>query len=131
MKVIKSNVTYQVPHWNFCNVDKFDYDGTPSKQVCQFCIKTRSGTRCVLYDQYLNVAGNQINKLPQCCRATAGFESVIQQQPPQPEGPTIPPKELMKHAISLYSKTLSDLINQGYPKQIAEQVAKKYVLGEK
>lgn len=131
MKVIRSNVTYTVPHWNFCNVDKFDYDGSPSKQVCQFCIKSRSGAYCALYNQQLSVTGKQIEKLRQCCCATAGFESVIQQPPPQPEGPTIPPKELMKQAINLYSKTLSDLISQGYPRQIAEQAAKKYVLGER
>ena len=43
--------------------------------------------------------------------------------------PTIPPKDLMKQTIELYSKTVSDLVAQGYPRPMAEQAAKKYILG--
>jgi len=125
MKTIKSNVTYKVPHWNYCNVDHLDIDATPSKRVCQFCIKERSGYRCALYNQPLMSDGIQIRKLDKCCRATAGFASVIEPE----EAPTIPPKDLMKQAIELYNKTVNDLLSQGYPRQMAEAAAKKYVLG--
>lgn len=127
MKSIKSNVTYKVPHWNYCNVDRLDMDATPSKQVCQFCIKERGGYRCALYNKPLYGNGTEIQKLPQCCKATAGFASVIEPE----EAPTIQPKDLMKAAIELYSKTVNDLISQGYPRQIAEQVAKKHILESK
>ena len=125
MKYIKSTVNYRVPNWNFCNVDRLDIDATPSKQVCQFCIKERSGHRCALYNQQLMSDGVQIKKLDKCCRATAGYESVIESV----EAPTIQPKDLMKATIELYNKTVNDLLNQGYPRQIAEQVAKTHVLG--
>jgi hypothetical protein len=125
MKRIKSTVTYTVPHWNFCNVDRFDIDATPSDQVCQFCIKSNKAYRCALYDQPLMSDGVQIKKLPQCCKATAGFASVIE-EPPQ--ALTIPPKDLMKQTIELYSKTVNDLLAQGYPRQMAEVAAKQYLL---
>ena len=69
--------------------------------------------------------GSEIRKLDKCCKATAGYTSVI--EPDEP--PTIQPKDLMKAAIDLYNKTVNDLISQGYPRQIAETVAKKHVLG--
>lgn len=125
MKTIKSTVSYKVPHWNYCNVDHFDIDATPSKQVCQFCIKTKDGYRCALYNQPLMFDGVQIKKHTACCRATAGYESVIEPA----EAPTIPPKDLMKQTIDLYNKTVNDLLSQGYPRQMAEMAAKKYVLG--
>ena len=80
----------------------------------------------MLYDQPLTADHGQVGKTKQCCRATAGYESVIE-EPPQ--APTIPPKYLMKQTIELYSKTVNDLINQGYPKAMAETAAKKYMLG--
>ena len=125
MKTIKSTVSYRVPHWNYCNVDRFDVDGTPSKQVCQFCIKTKGGYRCALYDQPLMSDGVQIRKTPQCCKATAGYESVIEPA----EAPTVQPRDLMKATIELYNKTVNDLVNQGYPRQMAEKAAEKHVLG--
>lgn len=128
MKTIKSTISYRVPHWNYCNVDRFDIDATPSKQVCQFCIKTKNAYHCVLYNQPLMSDGTQISKVRQCCRATAGFESVIEEQP---QVPTIPPKDLMKQTIELYSKTVNDLIGQGYPRPMAELAAKKYLLDNK
>lgn len=129
MKTIQSKVTYTVPHWNFCNVDKFDIDGTPSKNVCQFCIKTKQGHVCALYNEDLSVQGNKIAKVRACCKATAGFESVITPKVEEPAVPTIPPKDLMKQTIELYDKTLKDLMAQGYPQPIAAATAKKFILG--
>lgn len=131
MKTIQSKVTYTVPHWNYCNVDKFDIDGTPSKQVCQFCIKTKHGHVCALYDEDLSVQGNKIAKVRACCKATAGLEAVIQPKVEAPAVPTIKPTELMKQAIELYDKTVKELMAQGYPQPIATATAKKYVLGGK
>ena len=124
MKYIKSTVTYKVPGWNYCNVDRFDIDGTPSKQLCQFCIKSKDGHRCALYNQPLMSSGKDVKKLSQCCRATAGFESVIDAPP---EAPTIAPKDLMKQTIALYKKTVNELLSQGYPRQMAEQAAEQLI----
>lgn len=131
MKFIQSKVTYEVPHWNYCNVDVFDIDGTPSKQVCQFCIKTKQGHVCALYNEDLSVQGNKIAKVRACCKATAGFESIIQPKATAPAGPTISPKELIKQTIELYEKTTKDLVAQGYPQAMAAAAAKKYILGGK
>lgn len=125
MKSIKSTISYRVPHWNFCNVDRFDIDATPSKQVCQFCIKERGCYRCALYDQPLMFDGVQIRKLDKCCKATAGFESVIEPA----AAPTIKPNDLMKVTIELYNKTVNELLSQGYPRALAEKAAEKHVLG--
>ncbi len=130
MKRIQSTVTYTVPHWNFCNVDRFDMDATPSKQVCQFCIKTKSGYRCALYNESLPYDGVQIRKTDECCRATAGYRSTVVADPAPATAatPTIPPKDLIKQTIELYSKTTSDLIAHGYPRAMAETAAKKFIL---
>lgn len=82
----------------------------------------------MLYGTTLSVNGRMINKTKECCRATAGFASVIDEPPP---APTVPPKELIKQTIATYSKLVNDLMTQGYPKAMAETVAKKYLLGEK
>ena len=124
MKKIKSTVTYTVPNWNFCNSDNLINGGELSKNVCRFCVKGR----CLLYDEQLTISGEFINKVRACCKATAGFASAID-EPAQ--APTVPPRELMKQTIDLYNKTVKDLMAQGYPKQIADNVAKQYVLGSK
>lgn len=130
MKRIQSTVTYNVPHWNFCNVDRFDMDATPSKQVCQFCIKTKAGYRCALDNQSLMCDGVQIRKTEDCCKATAGYRSTIvaDPAPATAAAPTIQPKDLIKQTIELYSKTTNDLIAQGYPRAMAELAAKKFML---
>jgi hypothetical protein len=125
MKRIKSTVTYTVPHWNFCNEDKFDYDCRPVKATCRFCIKDKAGHHCLLYDKSLSVTNGLISKVPACIDATAGFASVIEPD----EVPTIDPKDLMKQTINLYEKTVKDLMAQGYPQSIAASTAKKHVLG--
>lgn len=126
MKPIKSTVVYSVPHWNFCNVDKFDVGAVPSKQVCQFCIKTRDGYHCALYNKPLFANGNKIQKLDRCCDATVGLDNEIDVVE-APQAPTVPPKDLMKQTIALYKKTVNDLLAQGYPRAMAEQAAEQLI----
>lgn len=123
MKKLQSTVTYTVPNWNFCNSDNLINGGELSKNVCRFCVKGH----CLLYDEPLSISGQFISKVRACCEATAGRQSTIDEAPP---GPTIQPKMLMKQTIELYTKTVNDLIAQGYPKQIADATAKRYVLGD-
>ena len=82
----------------------------------------------MLYDQSLLADHGQVCKTKQCCRATAGFESVIEVQP---EAPTIKPSELMKATIDLYKSTVEALLKQGYPRPLAEKAAEKHILNEK
>ena len=98
-----------------------------TKDTCRFCIKTKAGYQCLLYNESLSVNDGFISKIRDCCKATAGYQSDIVTDV-APPGPTISPKELMKSTIDIYVKTVNDLLGQGYPKQLAEQVAKQYLL---
>lgn len=124
MKKIKSQVTYTVPNWNFCNNDNLLPGGHLQKDTCRFCIKTKTSHHCVLYDRSLSVNDGLIEKVRECCKATAGFASSVE----EPTVPTIEPRELIKQTIDLYNKTVNKLISQGYPRQIAEAAAKVYLL---
>lgn len=126
MKRIHSTVHYDVPSWNFCNSDNLSVDSELTGSTCKFCQGSKNGYSCLLYNELLDTNGRLIKKLPECCKATAGFASVIDTPPP---APTIQPKELMKQTIDLYNKTVNELMAQGYPKAIAETAAKKHILG--
>lgn len=80
----------------------------------------------MLYDRPLTVDNGLISKTRDCCRASAGFPSEVDSTP---QVPTIQPKELMKQTIDVYTKTVDELLKQGYPRQMAEQAAKKHILG--
>lgn len=80
-----------------------------------------------MYEKPLRTDGEFIGKLDECCRATAGYPSVIDEAPPVP---TVDPKELMAQTINLYTQTVHELLKQGYPRNIAEIVAKKHLLGK-
>lgn len=84
----------------------------------------------MLYNESLSVTDGLINKTRACCKATAGIDARIDADRIEPPGPTVPPKELMKQTIALYDKTLNTLLNQGYPRPIAEKAARKYILGD-
>ena len=127
MKKINSQVTYIVPNWNFCNNDNLLPGGRLQKDTCQFCAKTKSGARCLLYNKSLSVNDGFISKVRECCKATAGFASTIDNTK---EVPTVGPLELMEQTINLYDKTVKDLMAQSYPRAIAEKVARKHVLGK-
>ena len=129
MKKIRTEVSYKVPHWAFCNSDMNEMVDVP-KEVCKFCVSKKGGERrCLLYDESLTVVDGLVRKAEGCKKATAGIRSVIETDRVAATGPTVPPKELIKQTIDLYSRTVNDLLKQGYPRPIAEQVAKKHTLG--
>ncbi len=128
MKKITSKVSYIVPHWAFCNEDKFDLDGSKSKKVCKFCKVSKSGADCLLYNKSLSVSNGLVSKTRACEKATAGFESTIDSDNAV-ERPVINPKKVIKHTVDLYIKTYNDLLNDGYPRQMAEALAKEAIIG--
>jgi len=129
MKTIQSQVRYTVPNWNFCNNDNLLPGGNLQRNNCRFCVKAKGGLRCLLYDQPLKTDGEFIEKVRECCKATAGYASVIEEAPPVTV-PTVDPRELMKQTIDLYTKNVDELVKQNYPRVIAEQVVKKHLLGK-
>lgn len=45
--------------------------------------------------------------------------------------PTIDPTDLIKQTIDMYSNTVNGLINQGYPRVMAETAAKQHLLSNR
>ena len=121
MKRVKVSVSYAVPDWNFCDFE--------SGQLCRFCDKTKNGYACRLYDENLSSCNDMIYKARKCCEATAGFDAEVTVEAPPAPAPTIDPKVIMSETIKIYTKALNELLTQGYPRLLAEKLAKQSVLG--
>lgn len=124
MRKVKQTITYKVPSWNFCNSDKTSKIG---KETCRFCVKTKFGYICTLYDTQLAESHGAVSKCYQCIEHTAGFTVEIS----EPEIPAVDPKFIMSETLAIYKKTLDTLLGQGYPRVMAEKLATKYVLEDK
>lgn len=127
MKKVTSTISYRVPDWNFCNVNKFDFDATMSKELCRFCVKTKDGPTCILYNEDLSVKGGMISKTRACCMASAGYSSTVNSEPTVP---VVKPKDIIKHTLETYLKTVESLVKDGYPRNLASTIAKKHTLGD-
>lgn len=122
MKCVKTEVTYKVPDWQFCNHSKL---GKPTKDVCRFCVKHGKAHVCVMHNMPLDVTeGILINKCMACVKATAGFRSVVEDTEVR-----VDPKDVMRLAINKYRQAYSQLISQGYPADMADKLAYKSILG--
>lgn len=129
LKKVTTSITYRVPAWEFCNLNSHKI-GVPSSEKCRFCIKEKDYHRCALYNAVLNNEnGAYVVKTADCKRAVAGFRSVVEYIAPEPVGPNVPPKQLMKQTIKEYVKYKKQLLAQGYPVAIADKFAQEYVLG--
>jgi hypothetical protein len=71
-----------------------------------------------------------IEKAEGCLNVTAGRKSTIISDVDEPPRPKIDAKKLIKQTIDLYTKTVSSLVADGYPQQMAESIAKDYMLGK-
>jgi len=127
MRKIKLNLQCRIPSWNYCNLDVHTSDGRFSKEVCRFCVTTKQGKYCSLHDKPLASDKNFIYKTPLCIDATAGFAITVDEPTPQAT-PHIDPKTIIREAINSYTKVLNDLLSQGYPRSMAETLAKQYML---
>lgn len=126
MRKIKLQLQYRVPSWNFCNHDSYTAAPNFSKERCRFCVSTKGGYHCLLTDEDLTSDSSFINKTATCIHATAGF-AVSADEP----NIQVDPKLIMRETLITYNKALNDLLNRGYPRQMAETIANKYVLGDK
>lgn len=128
MRKIKVALQCRVPSWNFCNLDGMQPDQRITTEACRFCVSTKAGKRCLLYDKPLKFDGKFIYKPDECIDATAGFAITVDE--PVPERPVVDPKVIIRETLKLYNKELGDLLNQGYPRSMAEMIAMKYVTGD-
>lgn len=129
LKKVTTEVTYRVPAWGYCNMQGNVF-GQPSKEKCRFCVKEKGHHRCALYNEVLETdSGTLIVKARACQKATAGFNSIVEDVEDTPPVPTIEPKKLMKMTIAEYDKVRKQLMAQGYPESMASKAAAEYVLG--
>lgn len=123
---IKTDVTYKVPEWGYCNhiagLTKV------SKDTCRFCVKTGKGCySCALHNMPLETEqGNVVNKCPQCIKAGNSKRAVVEEDTIQ-----VSPKEVMKATLAEYRKVYKNLLDQGYPDVVADKLAQKVLLGGK
>lgn len=124
MRNVKLDMKVRIPSWNYCTLDDFTANGRFSKDVCRFCVKTKGGHRCALYDEPLSADENFVHKTRRCIRVSAGY-------PDEPQLPVaIPsPQVVMSEAIKEYKKAVTYLRSQGYPQGLAETLAEQSVLG--
>lgn len=127
MKRLKTELTYIVPHWSFCNCDANPTNKASLKYLCKFCVKEGSKYRCALHEEPLTHDSMFVDKAPKCNSITRGSREVISSEPINV--PAIDPKILMKHTLEAYEKQVRDLKSQGYPEALAMSVAKEYILG--
>lgn len=127
MRKIKIDLRCKVPSWNYCNHDGPTPDMRFSKELCRFCVSTKAGCYCALHDAQLMSDKYFVHKTPACIDATAGFAVSVD------EAPTISvdPKEIINETIKSYNKLMNDLLKQGYPRNMAEVIATKYMTGDK
>lgn len=126
MKKIKMTLQCRVPSWNFCNCDIPTDNYRFSKEVCRFCVVTKSGCYCALHDCRLTSDSKFIHKTSACIDATAGFAITVDEPTPI----QVDPKLIVRESIKGYTKTLNDLLKQGYPRAMAEMLATKYMTGD-
>lgn len=124
MRKIKLTLKCRVPSWGYCNYDGFTANNRPSKELCRFCTKDKNGYKCLLHDERLATKDIFVMKSAACVDATAGFAITADEEPT----PHVDPKSLIKEALNGYTQLVAKLIKQGYPRAVAEQVAKKYML---
>ena len=121
MKRVRVSVSYAVPDWNFCDFE--------NGQLCSSCDKTKNGYACRSYAENLSSCNGMIDKARKCREVTAGFDAEVTVEAPPAPAPTIDPKVVMSETIKIYTKALNELLTQGYPRQLAEKLAKQSVLG--
>lgn len=125
MRNIKLDMKVRVPSWDFCTLDDFTANGRFSKETCRFCVKTKNGHHCVLFDEDLAADTKFVHKAHRCIRVSAGYPDEA------PAALTVDPALLMRETIKQYKKTVAQLTAHGYPQSMAESVAEQHIMGGK
>lgn len=121
MKSVKVTVTHKVPDWNYCNHSRC---GSPTKDNCRFCVKTKKCHVCVLYNMPLDTEeGLLIKKTHQCIQATYRSKDTVE------DTIQVDPKNVMKLTMQEYRKIYKQLIAQGYPDNMADKMAQQMTMG--
>lgn len=131
MRKIKIQLQYRVPSWNFCDSDVPTDKNRFSKEKCRFCVSTKNGHHCILYDEALLSDVHFTHKTPQCIEASAGYAITIDEAPPQQEQTCKDSTAVAKAIFKEFDRIVADLVAQGYPRHIAETVARQDITTER
>ena len=123
MRKIKQTITYTVPSWNFCTLDVFTANGRFSKETCRFCIKSKEGYKCALYDENLHSDPTFVHKCKRCVDASAGFAAAE-----LPDTVSVDPKTIIAETLKQYKRIKDDLLKQGFPATMADSLATQMML---
>lgn len=124
MKKIKTVVTYRVPEWDMCN--HIGPGGEPSKDTCRFCVKTKSGHTCAIYNETLSSNGIEIMKTNKCIKATAMSKDTVEDDVTQDLGAAV--RIVKKDAIDSYHKIYTQLIKEGLSESAADKLARQLIM---
>ena len=124
MRKIKIELQCKVPSWNYCDIDTPTANHRFSKEKCRFCVTTKQGSYCNLFDAKLISDANFVHKVPQCIKATAGYAISVD----EPTIPQVDPKTFVTTTIKAYEKLIADLTKAGYTRAVAKEVALKDIL---
>lgn len=127
MRKISVSLRYNVPSWNFCNLDAYTDGFKLPRETCRFCKKEKNGYKCLLYDEGLTSDELFINKTSACIRASAGYSVEIEPR----MMPPVDPKLIIRETLAGYKKLVDSLLKQGYPRSMAESLAQRYMLEDK
>ena len=124
LKIMKAEVKYQCPAWEFCN-EMLHGGLTTGNKTCRFCVKQRGTCRCVLYDKTLNVHGDgTVDKCKECLSVTKGwFKKSAHVVDTVEAAPNVDLQAVIKSAADQMQKVMKQLMSQGYPAEMAMKVA--------
>ena len=126
MRKIKLELKCRVPSWNFCNHDGFTDNNRYSKELCRFCVVSKNGHYCALHDEWLTTDPHFVHKTTKCIDATAGFQISVDEE----AAPQIDPKMIARETIKEYKKLVNGLMAQNFPRNLAETIAQKQIIGD-
>ena len=117
MKKLTATVTFKVPDGLYCNHSM--QKSTPNTR-CRFCTDLGKGVFvCVLHNEPLAVMSGYLISKTKACIAKQGTVE---------DAPIVPPKELIKFAVTEYRKIYKSLLAQGIPESLADKMAQAEVL---
>lgn len=124
LKIMKAEVTYQCPAWEFCN-EMLHGGLTTGNKTCRFCVKQRGTCYCALHDKTLNVhADGTVDKCKDCLGVTKGlFKPKVHVVNAVDTKPDVNPKDIVKAAADQMQKATKQLMNDGYTAELALKMA--------
>lgn len=124
LKIMKAEVKYQCPGWEFCN-EMLNSGLTTGTNTCRFCVKRRNQHYCCLHDEALHThADGTVDKCKACLGSTKTlFKPKVQEIDATDKVPEVNPRAVIKSTADQMQKLIKQLLGQGYPAEMAVKAA--------